>query len=249
MPGRPLPERDVPGRPPPGRAIPVPPDDDGSADPRVVEVIAAHRAGRAGRAEVLEALASGRLLVPVVAVLDEAGPLDVAGDQTSGYRIDKASHMASVSTTGHDGRRGQLAFTCLSSLRRWDPAARPVPVATRAAAEAALADGADALVVDLAGPVLLELDRPTLRALAAGWQPLDDESGAVRWAVPVAVPQPDGDVGPAGPRSRWPGSRWPGSRWPGSRWPRLPRLGGRWFGGRWFRRVRRTRGDGGAPAR
>jgi hypothetical protein len=38
-------------------------------------------------------------------------------------------------------------------MQRWDPAARPGPVPARMAARAAMQDGAEALLIDLAGPV------------------------------------------------------------------------------------------------
>jgi hypothetical protein len=153
-------------------------------DPRVEAALADLPPGGGPTPRLVAALASGRVLVPVVAVLEETG---AQGD----HRSDKASHLASVSTTGRDGRRGQLAFTSLETMRRWDPAARPVPVATRGLAAAALADGADAVVVDLAGPVVVELDGPLLRALAAGWDLVDDEGGATRWGVRVAFARPE----------------------------------------------------------
>jgi hypothetical protein len=168
---------------PANRSLPVPEDDDGSADPRVSAALADLAPGGPPTTRLLAALAGSRLLVPVVAVLDEEG------SSAGGHRIDKASHLAAVSTTGRDGRRGQLAFTSLDTLRRWDPTARPVPVPTRGVAAAALADGADAVVVDLAGPVVVELDRPLVRALAAGWLPVDDGGGPHRWGVPVALPE------------------------------------------------------------
>lgn len=155
--------------------------DDGSADPKVLAALDAFANGIGGSADVLAALAAGRLLVPVVAVLDEAGK------SADGVKVDKASHMATVSTTGRDGRRGQLAFTCTEAMRRWSPAARPVPVTTRRAAEAALADGADALVIDLAGPVTFSVDAGELRALAAGWRPVGAEHGGAAWAVAVGL--------------------------------------------------------------
>lgn len=138
--------------------------DTGEADPRVVAALAAYANGSGGSADVVAALAASRLLVPVVAVLDEAG------GSAHGSRTDKASHMATVTTTGRDGRRGLLAFTCTESMSRWQARARPVPVSTRDAAEAALADGAEAVVVDLAGPVVFSIEAPDLRALAAGWR-------------------------------------------------------------------------------
>lgn len=163
--------------------------DDGSADPKVLAALDAYANGVGGSADVLAALAGGRLLVPVVAVLDGAG------ESADGILVDKASHMATVSTTGRDGRRGQLAFTCTSAMQQWNPAARPVPVSTRRAAEAALADGADALVIDLAGPVTFAVDAGELRALAAGWRPVAVEHGGAAWAVSVGLAaQSDGAV-------------------------------------------------------
>ena len=61
--------------------------------------------------------------------------------------------MASVLMRGSDGRLALLAFTGLEAMRRWNPDARPVPVPARTAALAAIQDGAEALLIDLAGPV------------------------------------------------------------------------------------------------
>ncbi|HEY9411728.1 MAG TPA: SseB family protein [Jiangellaceae bacterium] len=169
--------------------------DDGGADPGVVAALNAHERGDGGVADVLSALASSRLLVPVVAVLDELedeptapadAPAETAPPAADGLRAEKSSHMATVSTMGRDGRRGMLAFTSVESLRRWDAAARPVPVATRSAAEAALADGAEALVIDLAGPVVFAVDAPELRSLASGWRAHGAWAGAGR-AAPAEV--------------------------------------------------------------
>lgn len=149
--------------------------DDGIADPTVVAALTAHGTGDGGAADVLNALANSRLLVPVVAVLDELD--ETAADEVP-LTAEKSSHMATVSTTGRDGRRGMLAFTSIEAMRRWDAEARPVPVATRSAAEAALADGAEALVIDLAGPVVFAVDAPDLRTLASGWRTLGPWPGA-----------------------------------------------------------------------
>jgi hypothetical protein len=135
--------------------------DTGAAEPAVTAALAAYDAGAGDPDAVVAALAVGRLLVPVVAVLDEARESD-------GIRTDKASHMATVTTTGRDGRRGLLAFTCVESMRRWNPRARPVAVPTRLAVQAALADGADAVVVDLAGPVVFAIEKDDLQRLGSG---------------------------------------------------------------------------------
>jgi hypothetical protein len=123
------------------------PDDTGAADPALSAALAAYAADPAREPEVLDALAEARLLVPVVAVLGEAeaGP--------DGLVHDKSSDMAAVLMRGPDGRLALLAFTGLEPMHRWDPAARPVPVPARTAALAAMQDGAEALLIDLAGPV------------------------------------------------------------------------------------------------
>ncbi|AYY15529.1 SseB family protein [Actinobacteria bacterium YIM 96077] len=146
-------------------------DDEGAADPLLEAALSAYERGEGGPADVLSALSSARLLVPVVAV-SHASDATIVERGPSGGDEEKTSHMAAVSTIGRDGRRGLLAFTSLESMYRWDPDARPVPVTTRAAAEAAVADGADALVIDLAGPVLFSVDAEGLRTLASGWRPV-----------------------------------------------------------------------------
>lgn len=123
------------------------PDDDGSANPELAAALAAYAADPAREPDVLAALAEARLLVPVVATLGEA---ETGSD---GLVRDKSADMATVLMRSQDGRLALLAFTGLEAMTRWDPEARPVPVPARTAALAALQDGADALLVDAAGPV------------------------------------------------------------------------------------------------
>ncbi|MEY4136548.1 MAG: hypothetical protein RL205_676, partial [Actinomycetota bacterium] len=66
------------------------------------------------------------------------------------------------------GEKGLLAFTGLDSLSAWNPDARPVPVPALAAVEAALADGASALVIDVAGPARVVLPEAILLELMGG---------------------------------------------------------------------------------
>jgi hypothetical protein len=173
---------------PDGVPLPTSPfgDDDGSADPGVVAALAAFGRGDGGPADVLAALAASRLLVPVVAVSE---PSD--DDATA----EKNTHMATVTTTGRDGRRGLLAFTSVATMKRWNSQARPAPVPTRSAAEAALADGADALVIDLAGPVKFAVDDGELRALASGWRTLAPWPG---WSAAEPAEQPPVSPAPTG---------------------------------------------------
>ena len=127
--------------------------DDGRADPVLRQAL------ESGDAEgTLARLRQGaRLLVPIVAVLEE---IDEDG-------ADKSSHMASVSLVQADGRRGLLAFTSIDTLMAWDPLARPVPAAAPDVAAAALEEGADGVLVDIAGPIRFALDGDALQAVAA----------------------------------------------------------------------------------
>ena len=123
------------------------PDDTGEPDPALSAALAAYAADPAREPEVLAALAEARLLVPVVSALGEA---ETGAD---GLVRDKSADMATVLMRWEDGRTALLAFTGLDALHRWDPEARPVPVPARTAALAALQDGAEALLIDPAGPV------------------------------------------------------------------------------------------------
>ena len=167
-------------------AGPAFPDDTGAVPDELAVVLARHRAGSAAYADVLTVLQRHRLLVPVVAVLGEA-EVDEAGRTR-----DKSSDMAAVLMTGADGRLALLAFTGTEPLAAWDPAARPVPVLTQLAAQAALQEGAAALVVDIAGPVRLVVEGEDLRGLALGWTLARVGEDAV-W---VTAPAPEPGAGP-----------------------------------------------------
>ncbi len=145
------------------RTIPQPqfPADDGTADVDVRRALDDYAQGHAGEHAVLAVLAGSRLLVPVVAVLTEDETVD-------GLRREKESDMALPKLVGDDGRSGVLAFTSAESLARWSPDARPVAVHARQACQAALDEAADALVVDVAGPVPYAIEGARLQVLASG---------------------------------------------------------------------------------
>ena len=124
-------------------STPAFPDDDGATDETVADALSAY-ATHGDLRPALAALTRSRVIVPVVAVL--------AGERAADGS-DKQADMAAVLMTGRDGRTALLAFTGLESLQRWDPDARPVPVPFAQAAQAARAEGAAAVVVDIAGPV------------------------------------------------------------------------------------------------
>ena len=157
--------------------------DDGAADEELAAALATYDRDRAGsRTAVLAVLQHCRLLVPVVAVLGEVE------HDARGRAREKTSDMATVLIGNRDGRSGLLAFTGMASLRRWRPDARPVPVRAADAARAAVQEGADALVVDVAGPVVFAVEDHALRALADGFV-LRDVAGRSAW---VKVEQPPG---------------------------------------------------------
>lgn len=140
--------------------------DSGAADPRLRELIGDPETYAAQR-ELVDRLAQGRLLIPVVANLDEK-------DADGG---DKHSHMATVTITDTQGHKALMTFTGVDSVALWRADARPIPVAGVEAAQAALQEGCDALLIDIAGPTRYALGGTGLWALAAGgpWRhPLEE---------------------------------------------------------------------------
>lgn len=153
--------------------------DEGAVDPELEAALASYAQDPETRhAATLAVLQRTRLLVPVVAVLGEAEV------DESGLAHDKTSDMATVLMRGRDGRTALLAFTGSGPLHRWQPDARPVPVPAAQAAQAALQDGAAALVVDVAGPVMFVVEGEDLDALAAGYA-LVEVNGRYGWAGPA----------------------------------------------------------------
>lgn len=160
------------------RTIPDPgfAGDDGSASAAVTAALASYEKDPAGYPQAVAALQESRVLVPVVALLGE-----VEHDE-HGRAHEKTSDMAAVLITGRDGRTALLSFTSTRTLQAWNPEARPVPVPLAQAAASAVQDGADALLVDVAGPVLLAIEGEDLRALASGLrlQRVEDGWGWIR---------------------------------------------------------------------
>ena len=173
-----------------------PAGDTGDADPAVTAALAAYAAGQAAEHAVLTAIAASRLLVPVVAILAEASDDGTAapvlasagtapppfppgkvgssgqdGEAPFGARAEKETEMALPTLIGNDGRKAVIAFTSADTVRRWRQDARPVPVPASSLWPAVAAEQADALVIDVAGPVPLVVEGARLRALAAGAPP------------------------------------------------------------------------------
>jgi hypothetical protein len=153
-----------------GRALPSSSgfaDDDGSADPELAATLAEYQAGRAPLADVVDRLASSRVLVPILAELGRAEQ----GEH--GHAVDKEASAGVVALQAPDGRRALPVFTSVAAMTAWRPDARPVPVDARRAGLSAVSEEWALLVVDPAGPVTALVPRPAVWALAQGkpWRP------------------------------------------------------------------------------
>jgi hypothetical protein len=151
--------------------------DDGTADPALIEVLAAARRDEAGVYPAYAALAGRRVLVPVVAVLGETETAGTLGPDGTPLRRDKDSDMAVVTLVAGDGTKALPVFTSVQALAEWAvqagyPQARPIPVAVEKAAAAALQEQAAVLLLDLGGPGQFEISGSALRAFAQGRKPL-----------------------------------------------------------------------------
>lgn len=188
-------------QPQPPRTIPDPgfTGDTGALDPALARALAAY-AGDAGLLPgVLAALHRARVLAPVVAVLGETGTTP------AGLTVDKRADIALPLLVDPGGARAVPVFSSLESMARWDPSARPVPVAAARAAAVALAEQAEALLLDVAGPHPVTLGLPEVRALVDGRGSVpayDDEPLRVALHQALAV-VPEVEAAWLGP---WPGT-------------------------------------------
>ena len=150
-----------------GTPVPTPPipDDDGAVSAELAAQLDAFAAGNATADQVLGDLSRSRLFVPVIAILDES---EVGAN---GLRHEKQSSMATVLVQSPDGGRALLGFSCIDSLTLWRTKARtkarPVPLAAPLAARAAVDEGAETLLIDVAGPVPFALTGAELLLVAA----------------------------------------------------------------------------------
>jgi len=123
---------------------------------------------RAGRhMNAVDALRISRFLVPLLA---EAGDVGV---NAAGLVVDKTQELAIVTVAGPSGQKVLPVFTSVEAMHAWNQDARPVPVEARRAALAAVADGAQWMVVDPQSSTEIVLRRPVVEAIAQGnpWVP------------------------------------------------------------------------------
>lgn len=161
--------------------------DDGAADPRLIEAIRRFRAGESGVADVVEALHSVRLLVPLIAVRGEEGV------GAHGQTVDKTQELSIVTVEGPDGRAVQPVFTSVDAMRAWDAQARPVPVEASRVALAAASEGTELVVLDPGGESEFAVRRPALRSMATGerWTPCFLDEEVLEAFLESARPEPE----------------------------------------------------------
>ena len=142
-------------------------DDDGSAPEHLIEAIRRFRAREVGEVEVLDALRTSRLLIPLVAHLGESGHND------HGQLVDKTQELAIVTVAGPDGRTVLPAFTSVAAMSAWNPMARPIPAEAVRVALAAAHEQTDLVVLDARSATEFAIRRPALWSLANGerWLP------------------------------------------------------------------------------
>jgi hypothetical protein len=157
--------------------------DTGAADPVLLTALATPGDDLA----LMRAVEASRFVVPIVADLTEA---DASGDLTVDTQVD----MAAVTLVAPDGQRALPVFTGTQALADWDPAARPVPVTPARAGQAAVSEGCDVIVVDVAGPAPRVLRPSMVWALAQQrpWEPAHTDAFVER-SVTAAV-RDEGDV-------------------------------------------------------
>src|SRR5450759_2419135 len=112
-------------------------DDLGAADPDLLAALD----GPQDETALMRAVAHARLLVPIVAV---PGEVDDSGEPMA----EKSTDMAVVILTAAGGQRAFPVFSSLATLSAWDPTARPSPVTSSRAAQGAVTERCDVMLLD-----------------------------------------------------------------------------------------------------
>lgn len=157
-------------------------NDDGSADPQLLAALEDVSA----ETEWMAALSAARLIVPIVAA---PGEVDDSGD----HPVEKSTEMAVVTLTAPDGKRALPVFTGVEALQRWDPSARPSPVRSSLAAQAAISEQCDVMVLDLSSPQSVVLRSSMVWALAQQhtWLPAHADDFVRKSVSRAAAEEPD----------------------------------------------------------
>lgn len=146
----------------------------------------------------MRAVAGARLLVPVVAAPQEV-------DDSGNLLVEKSTDMAVVTLTSPDGQRALPVFSGLAALSAWDVSARPSPVSSSRAAQAAVFERCDVMVLDLGSSHQRELRPSMVWALAQqrAWLPAHTDPFVAQALSRATVDEADvigcaGEADPAG---------------------------------------------------
>lgn len=137
-------------------------DDDGKANPRLLEIIKALHDGHARSDSVVDELRNTRVLIPLLANLGESGV------GAHGQTVDKSADLSIVTVETPDNQSGLPVFSSVEAMQRWNPKARPVPTSAVKAALAAASEGNTRMIIDPMAESEFVLRRPAIAALAQG---------------------------------------------------------------------------------
>ncbi|MEO5980925.1 MAG: SseB family protein [Pedococcus sp.] len=156
--------------------------DTGAADPALVAALG----DRSDERAMMAAFAAARLLVPIV-----AEPVSV--DDSGEHLVEKQTDLAAVTLVAPDGVRALPVFTSMEAIAAWDAQARPVPVTAARAAQAAVSERCDVIVVDVAGEQPLALRPSMVWALAQQreWLPAHEDPKVARAVAEALRDQAD----------------------------------------------------------
>jgi hypothetical protein len=139
-------------------------DDDGTAPQPLLTALGRFRAGEVDAVEVVDAIRSSRLLIPLLATIAEVG---VGAD---GLVADKSAELSIVTVAGPDGRNVLPVFSSVAAMQKWNRAARPVPADAVRVALAAASEQTDLVVLDPTSPTEFAIRRPAVWAIAQSVQ-------------------------------------------------------------------------------
>jgi hypothetical protein len=157
--------------------------DTGTADPRLARALSAYDGSAAVHAEVLAALVDARVFAPVTATATAEHV-----EEGTGLRAESSAELAVLLLATGEGDRALPVFSSTAAMRQWRLDVRPVALTGPEAAQAAVEQGASALLVDA------QIAIGELADLAAGWVPvvgsrLATRAGEVRLTEPPEVPE------------------------------------------------------------
>lgn len=136
--------------------------DNGEADPRLIETISRFHSGEVTGDKVLKILGEVRLLIPLIAHLEEAG------EGPHGQKVDKSADLSIVTVSTPDNQKGLPVFSSVSAMSKWNPEARPVPNRGDKVCLAAASEGNTRLVLDPTSDTEFVVRRPGIAAIAQG---------------------------------------------------------------------------------